>query len=65
MNYKAYSETLLKGDPIMDKLKERFKNDPAFALTVLVIGTGIGIKTLDVLAKNVTAAAYAYRASKM
>lgn len=49
----------------MDKLKERFRNDPAFALTVLVIGTAVGIKTLDVVAKNVTAAAYAYRASKM
>lgn len=49
----------------MDKLKERFKNDPAFALTVLVVGTTLGTAVLNAVAKNVTATAYAYRASKL
>ena len=49
----------------MDKLKERFKNDPAFALTVLVVGTTVGTALLNAIAKNVTASAYAYRASKL
>lgn len=49
----------------MDKLKERFKNDPAFALTVLVVGATAGTALLNAIAKNVTATAYAYRASKL
>lgn len=49
----------------MDKLKARFKEDPAFALTVLVVAVPLGTALLNAVAKNVTAAAYAYRASKM
>lgn len=49
----------------MDKLKARFKEDPAFALTVLVVAVPIGTAVLNAVAKNVAAAAYAYRASKI
>jgi len=49
----------------MDKFKQRFKEDPAFALAVIVIGTTVGTAALNAIAKNVTAAAYAYRASKI
>lgn len=49
----------------MDKLKQRFKEDPSFALTVIVVGTIAGTAVLNAIAKNVTATAYAYRASKM
>lgn len=56
---------LLKGNPIMDKLKERFKNDPAFALAVIAIGVPVATALLNAVAKNVTATAYAYRASKL
>lgn len=49
----------------MDKLKQRFKDDPAFALTVLVVGATVGTGLLNAIAKNVTATAYAYRASKL
>lgn len=49
----------------MDKLKERFKDDPAFALTVIVVGATLGTAVLNAVAKNVTATAYAYRASKL
>ena len=49
----------------MDKLKQRFKDDPAFALTVLIVGTTAGTALLNAIAKNVTATAYAYRASKL
>lgn len=49
----------------MDKLKQRFKDDPAFALAVLVVGTTAGTALLNAIAKNVTATAYAYRASKL
>lgn len=49
----------------MDKLKERFKNDPAFALTVIVVGTTVGTALLNAVAKNVYATAYAYRSSKL
>lgn len=49
----------------MDKFKDRFKNDPVFALTVVAIAVPIGVSLLNALAKNVTATAYAYRASKL
>lgn len=49
----------------MDKFKEKFKNDPVFALTVIAIAVPIGVSLLNAVAKNVTASAYAYRASKM
>ena len=49
----------------MDKLKDKFKNDPAFAMGVIVVGAAVGTSILNSIAKNVTAAAYAYRASKM
>ena len=49
----------------MNELKKRFKEDPAFALTVIVVGTITGTALLNALARNVTATAYAYRASKL
>lgn len=49
----------------MNKFKERFQNDPMFALTVLAIGIPIGTALLNSVAKTVTSAAYAYRASKL
>ena len=49
----------------MDKLKTRFKEDPNFALSVIVVGTIVGTAALNAIAKNVTACAYAYRASKL
>lgn len=65
MKNTPYSETLLKGEPIMDKLKDKFKNDPVFAAGVLVVGGTLVTSLLNAVAKNVTATAYAYRASKM
>ncbi|QCG77529.1 hypothetical protein SEA_DIZZYRUDY_32 [Microbacterium phage DizzyRudy] len=49
----------------MDKLKEKFHNDPAFALGVIIIGAATSTALLNSIAKNVTAVAYAYRASKV
>lgn len=49
----------------MDKLKERFKTDPAFALSVIVVGTILATGVMNAVAKNVTASTYAYRASKL
>ena len=49
----------------MKKLKERFDNDPAFALTVLAVAVPTGIALLNAIARNVTASTYAYRASKL
>jgi len=49
----------------MDKLKERFKTDPAFALMVIAVGVPVATALLNAVAKNVTATAYAYRASKL
>lgn len=49
----------------MDKFKERFKNDPAFALAVIAIGVPIATGLLNAIAKNVAASAYAYRATKL
>jgi len=55
----------LRKESIMDKFKEKFKNDPVFALTVIAIAVPIAVSALNAVAKNVTAATYAYRASKM
>jgi hypothetical protein len=49
----------------MDKFKEKFKNDPVFALTVVAIAVPIGVSLLNAVARNVTATTYAYRASKL
>lgn len=49
----------------MNKLKDKFLTDPAFALGVLVVGTVLATGILNAVAKNVTATTYAYRASKM
>lgn len=49
----------------MKKFKERFMDDPMFALTVIVIAVPVGTAVLNAVAKTVTASAYAYRASKM
>lgn len=49
----------------MDKLKDRFRNDPAFAMGVIIVSATVGTALLNAIAKNVTATAYAYRASKL
>lgn len=49
----------------MKKFKERFMNDPMFALTVIVIAVPVGTAVLNAVARNVQATAYAYRASKL
>lgn len=49
----------------MKNLKARFNDDPVFAVTVIAVTVPIGTALLNALAKNVTAAAYAYRASKL
>ncbi len=49
----------------MDKFKQKFKDDPVFALTVIAIALPIGVSVLNAVAKTVTASAYAYRASKL
>lgn len=49
----------------MDKLKDKFKNDPVFAVGVIIVATTTASALLNSIAKNVTATAYAYRASKM
>lgn len=49
----------------MDKLKQRFREDPAFALTVIIVAVPVATAVLNAVANNVNAAAYAYRASKM
>ena len=54
----------MKGNT-MDKFKEKFRNDPVFALTVIAIAVPIGVSVLNAIAKNVEASAYAYRASKL
>lgn len=60
----AYSRTPLKGT-IMKNLKKRFDEDPAFALTVIVVSATLATALLKATAKAVEASAYAYRASKM
>lgn len=49
----------------MKNLKKRFEDDPAFALTVLVIGGTVAAALLKSTAKMIESSAYAYRASKM
>jgi hypothetical protein len=49
----------------MDQFKAKFRNDPYFALTTIAIAVPLGTALLNVIAKNVTATAYAYRASKL
>lgn len=46
----------------MDRLKQKFKDDPAFAVGVLVTGAVVLTGVLNAVAKNVTAGTYAYRA---
>lgn len=49
----------------MKNMKKRFDEDPVFAITVIAVAIPIGTALLNAVAKNVTAAAYAYRASKL
>ena len=49
----------------MDKLKQRFKDDPAFALAVLATGAIIATGAVKAVAKLIESSAYAYRASKI
>lgn len=49
----------------MDKLKQKFKDDPIFAVGVLLSAAVVATGMLNALAKTVESSAYAYRASKM
>ncbi len=49
----------------MNKLKQRFMEDPVFAVSVIVIGATVATGLLNAVSKNVTSTAYAYRASKL
>lgn len=49
----------------MNKLKERFKEDPVFALAVLTTGAIVLTGLLKATAKTIESSAYAYRASKL
>lgn len=49
----------------MNKLKQRFQEDPVFALTVIGVGAIVLTGLLKATANTVTASAYAYRASKL
>lgn len=49
----------------MEKFKEKFRNDPVFALSVIAIAVPIAVSVLNSIAKTVTASTYAYRASKL
>lgn len=49
----------------MKKLKERFAEDPVFALTVLATGALVLTGLLKATAKTIESSAYAYRASKL
>lgn len=49
----------------MKNLKKRFDEDPAFAMTVIVVGATVATALLKATAKMVESSAYAYRASKM
>lgn len=49
----------------MKKFKEKFMEDPVFALAVIVVAVPVGTAVLNAVARNVAASAYAYRASKL
>lgn len=49
----------------MDKLKAKFKDDPAFALAVIATGAIVATGAVKALAKLIESSAYAYRASKI
>jgi hypothetical protein len=49
----------------MKKLKERFQEDPAFALAVITTAAITGAVFLKAVAKTIESSAYAYRASKL
>lgn len=49
----------------MDELKKRFKEDPTFAVFVLVVGGATAAAIIKASAKMIESSAYAYRASKL
>jgi hypothetical protein len=49
----------------MKKLKQRFQDDPIFAITVLAVGATVLTGLLKATAKTIESSAYAYRASKL
>jgi hypothetical protein len=49
----------------MNKLKARFNEDPAFAITVIAIGASSAALLMKSAAKLIESSAYAYRASKI
>lgn len=49
----------------MKKLKERFNDDPMFAVTVIAIAATTAAVVLKAVAKTIESSAYAYRASKL
>ena len=49
----------------MDKLKQKFREDPLFATTVLITGAIVATGAVKAVAKLIESSAYAYRASKV
>lgn len=49
----------------MKKIKEKFENDPVFAVGVLLATVVVGTGALRAIAKTIESSAYAYRASKI
>ena len=49
----------------MDKLKQRFKEDPVFATVVILSAASVATGLLKASAKMIESSAYAYRATTM
>ena len=50
---------------VMKRIKERFDNDPIFAITIIAMAATATSVLLKSGAKMIEASAYAYRASKL
>ena len=63
----GYNDThlTLKRTLIMKKLKDRFMEDPQFALTIMLVGGTVVAGLMTGSAKLIEASAYAHRASKL
>jgi len=49
----------------MKEFKRKFKEDPEFALMVMVVVVPVGIAAITAASKLIESSAYAYRASKL
>lgn len=49
----------------MKKLKQRFMEDPQFAITTIIVTASVAAALMTGSAKLIEASAYSYRASKM